>query len=51
VRELNATFDKACTQSPAVFTAYLARESVPELDAARALAVAVLAARNELTSS
>ncbi len=47
---LSATFDAACALAPAAFGAYLAGETVPELDAARRVAIAVLDARNELTS-
>jgi hypothetical protein len=51
VRELNAAFERACAQPPDGFTAYLTQQRVPELDAARALAVAVLDARSEIASS
>jgi hypothetical protein len=47
---LSITFDAACALTPAAFTAYAASEPVPELDAARRIAIAVLDARNELTS-
>jgi hypothetical protein len=50
VRELNTAFERACVQPPDGFTAYLTHQRVPELDAARALAVAVLDARSELAS-
>jgi hypothetical protein len=51
VRELNATFERACAQSADGFTSYLTHQRVPELDATRAAAVAVLDEHNELASS
>ena len=51
VGELTRAFEAACAQPPSAFTAYLAAHRAPELDAARAVAVAVLDARNELASS
>jgi hypothetical protein len=47
---LSATFDAACALTPAAFAAYAAGEQSPDLDSARRLAIAVLDARNELTS-
>ena len=49
-RELATTFDAACAQSGGAFAAYLTSYAAPELDAARAVAVAVLDAHNELAS-
>jgi hypothetical protein len=49
--ELANTFDAACALTQDAFAAYLTTQSAPELDAARAVAVAVLDAQNELTSS
>jgi hypothetical protein len=48
--ELATTFDAACALTQDAFAAYLTTQSAPELDSARAIAVAVLDARNELTS-
>jgi hypothetical protein len=48
--ELATTFDAACALSHDAFAAYLTSHSAPELDSARAVAVAVLDAHNELAS-
>jgi hypothetical protein len=50
VAELTAAFDVACAQPPETFAAYLSAQPAAELDAARAVAIAVLDARAELTS-
>jgi hypothetical protein len=50
VGALTTAFEAACAQAPGAFTGYLTTHLAPELDAARAVAVAVLDARNELTS-
>jgi hypothetical protein len=50
VGELTTAFEAACAQPPAEFAAFLSAHRAPELDAARALAVAVLDAQNELSS-
>jgi hypothetical protein len=49
--ELASTFDAACAFSHDEFAAYLTSQASPELDQARAVAVAVLDAHNELASS
>jgi hypothetical protein len=49
--ELASTFDAACAFSHAEFAAYLTSQDSPDLDQARAVAVAVLDAHNELASS
>jgi hypothetical protein len=49
--ELATTFDAACALTHDAFAAYLLSQSAPELDSARAVAVAVLDAHNELASS
>jgi hypothetical protein len=48
--ELATAFDAACAMNAVDFAAYLSSHAAPELDAARAVAVAVLDAHNELTS-
>ncbi|MGA2395349.1 MAG: hypothetical protein ABSH03_18570 [Candidatus Lustribacter sp.] len=48
---LSAAFATACSEPSAAFAAYLSAHVAPELDAARAVAVAVLDAHNELASS
>lgn len=48
---LAAAFEAACSEPPAAFAAYLTAHVAPELDAARAIAVAVLDAHNELAST
>jgi hypothetical protein len=48
--ELATTFDAACALGQAEFTAYLTTQRAAELDSARAVAVAVLDAHNELAS-
>lgn len=48
---LAAAFGAECQRPHDAFAAYLTTHAAPELDAARAVAVAVLDARNELTSS
>jgi hypothetical protein len=48
--ELANTFDAACALTHDAFAAYLTSQSAPELDSARAIAVAVLDAHNELAS-
>jgi hypothetical protein len=48
--ELATTFDAACAFSREEFAAYLTSQSSPDLDHARAVAVAVLDAHNELAS-
>jgi hypothetical protein len=47
VDALTDAFDAACALAPAEFSARLTAHSMPGLDAARALAVAALAAQNE----
>ena len=49
--ELATTFDAACALSRDDFAAYLTSHRATELDATRAVAVAVLDAHNELASS
>lgn len=51
VHALSATLDAACALAPEAFASYLSSHRAAELDAARAIAVAVLDARNELTST
>jgi hypothetical protein len=48
--ELVTTFEAACAQRHDAFAAYLMTHRAPELDSARAVAVAVLDAHNELAS-
>ena len=48
--ELATTFDAACALTHDAFAAYLVSHDAPELDSARAVAVAVLDAHNELAS-
>jgi hypothetical protein len=48
--ELSTTFDAACALTHDAFAAYLTSHRAPELDSARAVAVAVLDAHNELAS-
>ena len=48
--ELATTFDAACALTHDAFAAYLTTHRAPELDSARAVAVAVLDAHNELAS-
>ena len=48
--ELATSFDAACAMSREEFSAYLMTQGAPELDSARAVAVAVLDAHNELSS-
>ena len=48
--ELATTFDAACAFSHDEFAAYLTSQNSPDLDNARAVAVAVLDAHNELAS-
>jgi hypothetical protein len=50
VHALSATLEAACAAAPDAFAAHLTSHRAAELDAARAIAVAVLDARNELTS-
>jgi hypothetical protein len=51
VGELTSAFEDACAQPASAFAAYLTTQRMRELDAARTVAIAVLDARTELTSS
>jgi hypothetical protein len=51
VHALSATLEAACAAAPDAFASHLTSHRAAELDAARAIAVAVLDARNELTST
>ncbi len=51
VHALAATFDALSSVAPASFASYVTTHRAAELDAARSIAVAVLDARNELTST
>ena len=50
VSQLTAEFEAACDQPPAEFAAFLLARRAPDLDAARALTVAVLGASSEVSS-
>jgi hypothetical protein len=51
VHALAATFEAACAPAAGSFVSYLTSHRAGELDAARSIAIAVLDARNELTST
>jgi hypothetical protein len=51
VHALSATFEAACALPPDAFAGYVTTHRAAELDAARTIAVAVLDAHNELTST